>query len=65
MLSELLFCMMIETKDHDEKFVRLMCDNINACCLLLHLAFYANKHKIFRLKNGAVFVRESFELEMR
>lgn len=65
MLSELLFCMMIETKDHDEKFVRLMYENINACCLLLHLAFYANKHKIFRLKNEAVFVRESFGLEMR
>ena len=57
--------MMIETKDNDEKFVRLMYENINACCLLLHLAFYAKKHKIFRLKNGAVFACESFGLEMR
>lgn len=65
MLSELLFCMMIETKDHDEKFVNLMCDKINVYSLLLFLPFYAKKHKIFRLKNEAVFVRESFGLEMR
>lgn len=65
MLSELLFCMMIETKDHDNKFVNLMCDKITVYGLFLFLPFYANKHKIFLLKNGAVFVRESFELEMR
>lgn len=65
MLSELLFCMMIETKDHDGKFVNLMCDKINVYSLLLFLPFYAKKHKIFRLKNEAVFVRESFGLEMR
>lgn len=65
MLSELLFCMMIETKDHDNKFVNLMCDKLNVYSLLLFLPFYAKKHKIFRLKNEAVFVRESFGLEMR
>ena len=65
MLSELLFCMMIETKDHDEKFVNLMCDKITVYGLFLFLPFYANKHKIFRLKNGAVFACESFGLEMR
>lgn len=57
--------MMIETKDHDEKSVNLMCEKINIYGLLLFLPFYANKHKIFRLKNEAVFVRESFGLEMR
>ena len=57
--------MMIETKENDKKFVNLMCEKITVYGLLLFLPFYAKKHKIFRLKNEAVFVRESFGLEMR
>ena len=57
--------MMIEAKDNDNKFVNLMCEKIIVYGLLLFSPFYAKKHKIFRLKNEAVFVHESFGLEMR